>query len=47
MQRAVWISLALLIFLPLLAQRGEDFRRRNPLEQVYNILTEAGVPLKR
>ena len=45
MQRAVWISLALLIFLPLLAQRGEDFRRRNPLEQVQNMLTEAGVPL--
>ena len=45
MKRAVWISLALLIFLPLLAQRGEDFRRRNPLEQVQNMLTEAGVPL--
>lgn len=45
MKRAVWISLALLIFLPLLAQRGEDFRRRNPLEQVQNMLAEAGVPL--
>jgi len=45
MKRAAWISLALLIFLPLLAQRGEDFRRRNPLEQVQNMLTEAGVPL--
>ncbi len=45
MKRVVWISLALLIFLPLLAQRGEDFRRRNPLEQVQNMLAEAGVPL--
>ncbi len=45
MKRLAWISLALLVALPLLAQRGEDFRRRNPLEQVQNMLAEAGVPL--
>ena len=45
MKRLAWISLALLVALPLLAQRGENFRRRNPMEQVQNMLTEAGVPL--
>ncbi len=45
MKRFAWLSLALLIFLPLLAQRGENFRRRNPMEQVQNMLTDAGVPL--
>ena len=45
MKRLPWISLALLVALPLLAQRGENFPRRNPMEQVQNMLAEAGVPL--
>ena len=47
MKRLAWLSLALLVALPLLAQRGENFRRRNPMEQVQNMLTEAGVPLNQ